>query len=472
MAYIANNNFGLDASLGLIDKYSTVNKFGESTKCDSGIPTDIYAGEAIPTIFSTIQAKLDIATIISDIEALTVTGTHSITYTTETITPGVYTTAGATTFTGVLTLDGGGDADSVFIIRTGAALSTSASASFVLTNSANAANVHFVVNGAIALGANSVLVGNLISKGFAISSGASCTLNGRLLTTTGAVAYNGTLTKPTSTAFNVDYRELITLIMFTGSGAISSAGASVYTGNIATDLGAVTGFESATLNGTIYLVGINSIPTYIWIPPTAASVHNLASTSVKDDSAGAGVRTVKIHYLPDWDSAETTITLTMSGTSNVSTPSLVMINRMEALTWGAEGVSGGNITATSSLEGTVTSVIMIGQNQTKQFIYGVPSTQKLRVTKFFASLSNSVGGSQSGDGQILTMIDPATNATNNTAWISREDFLLVEENNPWAQEYGAVPKKFDGPCIVKAQVTTNSNNSKCIGSFDAFLYTV
>jgi len=214
-----------------------------------------------------------------------------------------------------------------------------------------------------------------------------------------------------------------------------------------------------------------STSTDIWTPPTQARVHQLTSSSANDDTGGSGAITVKVDYLPDWDTAEATTTVTLNGTADVALPSLVMINRMKVLTWGANGLNAGDITATADTDGTVTSAILAGNNQTQQLIYGVPSIQKLRVNKFFAEIVKGTGTSQRGDAEVLMMRDPNTNVSDNTAWTNKENFLLVEGQNPWNHDYRNTPKKFDGPCIVKIQVTTNSNNCKVIGAFDAFLVT-
>ena len=222
-----------------------------------------------------------------------------------------------------------------------------------------------------------------------------------------------------------------------------------------------------------------STSTDIWVPPTAARVHAIVSTSDVDSDTGgsvaqgAGVRTIRLYGLTDWDTAESSEIVVMDGTTAVNTASsYVIIHRMKALTWGANGVNTGVITATAATDGTVTAAITTEashKNQTQMLIYGVPSTQKLRVKKFMASLVKSTGSTQRGDGEVLTMRDPGTNAGDNTAWTNKENFLLVEAALPWTHDYKNIPKKFNGPCIVKIQVTANSNDCKVIAAMDAFL---
>lgn len=210
--------------------------------------------------------------------------------------------------------------------------------------------------------------------------------------------------------------------------------------------------------------------TDIWTPPTEARVHQLKSISALDiDTTGTGARTVRIDYLPNWDTKEATIIVALNGVTNVALPPLVMINRMECLTWGTGGLNAGVITATADIDTTVTSAILAGNNQTQQAIYGIPSTQKLRVSKFFTYITKGAGTTRRADGNVLFMRDPNVNAINNTAWTNKENFDSLETETPWEHDYGDIPKKFSGPGILKFQVISNTNNTKVVGGFDATL---
>ena len=170
-----------------------------------------------------------------------------------TVTAGVYKQAAATTPTGTITLDGQGDANSIFLFVVTGALSISASCEFILIDGATANNVFWVTDGALTLGANSVCVGNFIGL-VAVTLGADCVLNGRALSLGGALANNGdayvtssSLTSP----FELGY--LVGFALFTSAGALSNAGAgNIITGDIGTNLGAITGFSTATLTGNEY----------------------------------------------------------------------------------------------------------------------------------------------------------------------------------------------------------------------------
>ena len=104
-----------------------------------------------------------------------------------TLTAGIYENVAAFGLTGSLTLDGGGNPTSVFIIRTPAALVTAAGAQVVLANGAQACNVFWVVGGATTLGATNSFAGKILSSA-GITLGAGSTVDGQLLT--GAMGVN------------------------------------------------------------------------------------------------------------------------------------------------------------------------------------------------------------------------------------------------------------------------------------------
>ena len=209
--------------------------------------------------------------------------------------------------------------------------------------------------------------------------------------------------------------------------------------------------------------------TDIWVPPTAARGHQISSTSANDTSAGTGARTIQVYGLTDWDTAETSEVITMAGLTNVPTVNnYVIIYRVKVLTWGTGGVNAGNITTVADTDLTVTAAILAGENQSQMCIFGIPSTQKFRMEHAQVEIVKSAGSATIIEGNILFMPDPATNAANNTAWINKEHFSHTNGSNPWEHDYD-VPKKFDGPGIIKFQVTSSNNNQQATGGFEGYL---
>ena len=97
--------------------------------------------------------------------------------------------------TGVLTLDGGGDPNAVFVFQAGSSLITAGD--IVLINGAQAKNVYFQVGSSATLGTASKFQGNILAL-TSISLIDNATLNGRALARNGAVSLTtgNTITLP------------------------------------------------------------------------------------------------------------------------------------------------------------------------------------------------------------------------------------------------------------------------------------
>ena len=98
---------------------------------------------------------------------------------------GVYCTASSIGVTGVLTLDGGGDPNAVFVFQAGSSLTTAGDV--VLINGAQAKNVYWQVGSSATLGTASKFQGNILAL-TSITLVTNATLNGRALARNGSVS--------------------------------------------------------------------------------------------------------------------------------------------------------------------------------------------------------------------------------------------------------------------------------------------
>lgn len=203
---------------------------------------------------STNQAAMDLQTAYNQLNLLAVTNSgHAAVFGDETLTAGVYSIAAAASMAGILTLDGQGDSNSKFVFKIGAAFNTGAGATVLLTNGASACNVFWVVEAAVGLGAITKIKGTIISHGAAVAAGAGCIIEGRMLSTSGALTCdNLTLTVPQNCNF-IDLGVAARFGMFTSTGAIAGTAISTITGDVGTNsIGPISGLTTSMVIGTIF----------------------------------------------------------------------------------------------------------------------------------------------------------------------------------------------------------------------------
>ena len=218
---------------------------------NSPIERIVSSGESFPSTMAQ-EAKSDLDLLINQLNSLPVTNsTHLPVFGNgETISPGVYYIAGAASINLNLTLDGGGDSNSIFVIKANGALAAGANTNVLLTNGAQARNVFWLAYGAPSFGANSIMKGNVIAATTgAIAFNAGGNLEGRLLTISGAITFGPAVASIPIGSAPYPMGVLDKFVLFTADGDVTNTSVSTITGNIGTNLGTFSGFGSATLNG-------------------------------------------------------------------------------------------------------------------------------------------------------------------------------------------------------------------------------
>lgn len=210
--------------------------------------------------------------------------------------------------------------------------------------------------------------------------------------------------------------------------------------------------------------GATSGVSLLWVAPTQARIHDIVSTSANDAAAGIGANTLRVHGLTDWDTAEVTEDITMNGLTNVpTTNSYVIIHRLEVLTKGATGASVGTITATAQTDNTITAQIRASQGQTQMAIYGVPSTQKAYMGMWYASIARAVGAAGI---HLLFNPEPGDEIIN---FLTKHTIGLETTGTSALVIPYYIPKKFDGPGIIKIQAQSTINGLDVSAGFDLVL---
>lgn len=180
----------------------------------------------------------------------------------QTLTPGVYAIAANATLTNTLTLDAQNVNGAVFIIQINGTLGTAANARVVLTNGAQACNVFWKVEGAVSLAPGTSMKGNIVAHNAAITLNTHVTLEGRALSTAGAISSNGIKAYapvgcgspfpngPSGPAL----LSTACFVLFSANGPVSNSGTTYATGDIGTNVGLTTGYTASNVTGTIHSI--------------------------------------------------------------------------------------------------------------------------------------------------------------------------------------------------------------------------
>ena len=176
--------------------------------------------------------------------------------------PGIYSISAAATLNADLILNAQGDANALFIIQVQGAFATSAGSRVLLANGAQACNVFWKVEGMVNMAPGTTMRGTVIANNAAISLNTGDTLEGRALSTSGAVSVDGVMTF-TPIGCNMP---LLTgppapvmgsagcYALFSSDGSVSNTGVTRVTGDVGTNTGLTTGFDAQLVAGTIHPV--------------------------------------------------------------------------------------------------------------------------------------------------------------------------------------------------------------------------
>ena len=179
-----------------------------------------------------------------------------------TLIPGVYSISGAASLNLGLTLDAKGDANAEFIFKINGTLSANADAKIYLKNGAQACNVYWVAEGQVSLAPGTFMRGTIIANNAAIVINSLDTIEGRALSTAGAITIDGTLAyTPTgcgspylSGPIAPDFKSVACFTLFTSNGPVENTGISTIQGSIGTNVGSVTGFNPLLVTGNVHLI--------------------------------------------------------------------------------------------------------------------------------------------------------------------------------------------------------------------------
>lgn len=266
---------------------------------------------------TTPQMVADLKALYSELKAKPATNTNhgplfgNATATGEVLTTGVYALIGESSVNTNLTFDAAGDSSALFIIRVLGAFSTAANATMILANGASANNVFWVIDGAVSLAAGTIMKGTILSNGYAIAGASGVNLEGRLLTTNGAINYGPAIAAIPAGNSVINLGLLAPFVIFSGNGDVTNTAVSYYTGDIGNIQGLMVGFNSAYVNGTIRTANSFDTPG-ILIDNTnkvsaSFSIYQngvLIPSSIKTLSSGPNTANVSLQAIASVDSGQ------------------------------------------------------------------------------------------------------------------------------------------------------------------------
>jgi len=149
---------------------------------------------------TTQGAKTDLVTAYNAAVAESPTTTVSGDLGGRTLVAGAYSSQSSLGLTGTLTLDGAGNAGSIFVFQAGSTLTTASASTIVLINGAQSCNVFWQMGSSVTLGTNSTFRGSILAQQ-SITATTGVKVDGRLLASNGAVTLDSnSVIKPTCAA--------------------------------------------------------------------------------------------------------------------------------------------------------------------------------------------------------------------------------------------------------------------------------
>jgi len=178
----------------------------------------------------------------------------------DTLINGVYSISQAATIDLNLYLDAENDTNAVFVILSNGSLSPAAGSKIKLINGAKACNVYWKIEGMLSVAAGSSMKGTFVVNNASIELNTNDTLDGRLLTTAGAITVDGSLAyTPTGCGSPIlngptppALETTACYTLFSANGNVTNTGVSFVTGDIGSNVGSAIGFDSLNVTGTIH----------------------------------------------------------------------------------------------------------------------------------------------------------------------------------------------------------------------------
>jgi len=178
----------------------------------------------------------------------------------DTLVAGIYSISAASTLNLKLYLNAKGNPNAVFIFQIAGPLSANANSKVILIKGAVACNVFWKVEGLVSMASGTSMKGTIIANNAAINMNSGDTLEGRALSTAGAVTVDGVLAytpigcgSPALTGpVAPNLATTACYAIFSANGAVTNSGVTYLTGDVGTNVGLTSGYNALDVTGTIH----------------------------------------------------------------------------------------------------------------------------------------------------------------------------------------------------------------------------
>lgn len=221
-------------------------------------------------------------------------------------------------------------------------------------------------------------------------------------------------------------------------------------------------------------LGIASMPQELWdfggIYPqlTTPRIHDIVSDSVEDDSAGTGMRTLRVEGLIDWGGAEVTEDIILDGVTDVPTVNAYeIINSLVGLTFGSVRSNVGTITATAQVDATIEAQILPGFGRSLQAVYGFGAPYTFVINNWYGNFNRATPPTAKADLELCLVVGPNTAEA---GLIMLWRIGLETGGNSYVNQLFDPSIELSGPGIVLIRIADVSANGLDIsGGFQGFL---
>lgn len=257
--------FSADGAVSNTGKSQLTGKIGTNNGSNTGfgnVNGGMHAADGV-----TAQAVADLLSACDEIDATTPAFFPApLMGNGQTLSAGVYAIAGASTLNQELILDGQNNSDAVFIFKIEGPLSTSANSKVKLINGAQACNVFWKVEGLVDMATGTTMKGTIIANNAGINMNTGDTLEGRALSTAGAITLDGVMAStPTGCGNSIltgpaapSLGEVACYGLFSSDGPVENSGISNVIGDVGCNVGLTTGFDPLLVSGMVHPIPDNS----------------------------------------------------------------------------------------------------------------------------------------------------------------------------------------------------------------------